>query len=591
MKRLLSLVLVLMLMLSALPALAGYVPEEVIGKAVPDFTFTDTDGVKVTLSELLKEREVVVVSLFATWCGPCKNEFPMMKQIMEKYPDQLEVLAVSAYDGDTMEKLAKFKETLDLPFHFGRDEEAGLRNFVEMSYYPTNLFIDRFGNVGFCSDIPFPAAELFERTVQAFMGDDYTQTVTLSDIPQPEMNVERPDSETLSAALNAVGADLTFESSTEEGVFPFVPRMENGRNLVYASNMGIPNTISAFKTHVTAEDGDALSFQVNSHAVLNAGVLTVSVDDVTVKKINGSHSWKEYTIPLTAGEHDVVFSYAQYIDAGDNDFMSIDAVCQTGKRFPFGSFSATLLNENQRDTMILSEGHATGVTAVLVQDPIMHFALSVDSNTDPDAAFFYYSSTREGVALSQLPCEYGTYFYECPAPKPGEIAMIQYCQSISDPDVEEERIYYASDEAGIQAYVDEYTDQGIEGLSWAYVDELPADAMLDEEADEDDEAGEEEPEAEVEIKPEAESETEATYTVTVLDQNGDPVPGAAVGFCLESGCVPVDCDENGVATYKAAPNNYHIKVIDAPEEYDYPDDTDIYTDTASGSYTLYITKD
>ena len=85
-------------------------------------------------------------------------------------------------------------------------------------------------------------------------------------------------------------------------------------------------------------------------------------------------------------------------------------------------------------------------------------------------------------------------------------------------------------------------------------------------------------------------EDKPSYAVTVLDQNGDPVPGASVGFCLDTGCVPVESDENGVATYNGAPNRYHIQVVDAPDGYDYPDDTDAYIGPESGEATLTITK-
>lgn len=81
------------------------------------------------------------------------------------------------------------------------------------------------------------------------------------------------------------------------------------------------------------------------------------------------------------------------------------------------------------------------------------------------------------------------------------------------------------------------------------------------------------------------------YSVTVSDQNGDPVPEAAVGFCLDTGCVPVETDENGVAAFTGAPGRYHIQVVDAPDGYDYPDDTDIYIGPESGAVTLTITKE
>ena len=50
-------------------------------------------------------------------------------------------------------------------------------------------------------------------------------------------------------------------------------------------------------------------------------------------------------------------------------------------------------------------------------------------------------------------------------------------------------------------------------------------------------------------------------------------------------------DENGVAVFSGAPARYHIQVVDAPDEYDYPDDTDFYLGPESGEMTLVITKE
>ena len=83
----------------------------------------------------------------------------------------------------------------------------------------------------------------------------------------------------------------------------------------------------------------------------------------------------------------------------------------------------------------------------------------------------------------------------------------------------------------------------------------------------------------------------ATYTIYVVDQNGDPVPDCSIGMCVDTGCMPIEANEDGVAVYTGAPQKYHLKVIDAPDGYDYPDDTDIFVGPESGSQTLTITKE
>ena len=77
----------------------------------------------------------------------------------------------------------------------------------------------------------------------------------------------------------------------------------------------------------------------------------------------------------------------------------------------------------------------------------------------------------------------------------------------------------------------------------------------------------------------------------MVDQNGVPVVEAAVGFCLDTGCIPVDTDENGLAVYTGAPASYHIQVVDAPDGYDWPDDTEVYIGPGSGEATLTVTKE
>ena len=61
----------------------------------PDFALPLTDGSEAKLSELLQDKEVVVLNIFASWCGPCEREFPEIEKVYRKYKDKMEVVAVS----------------------------------------------------------------------------------------------------------------------------------------------------------------------------------------------------------------------------------------------------------------------------------------------------------------------------------------------------------------------------------------------------------------------------------------------------------------------------------------------------------------
>jgi len=61
---------------------------------LPGLEFRDLQQNKLDLGELLKNK-VVIINFWATWCEPCAEEFPSMVKLLERYGDNLVVLAVS----------------------------------------------------------------------------------------------------------------------------------------------------------------------------------------------------------------------------------------------------------------------------------------------------------------------------------------------------------------------------------------------------------------------------------------------------------------------------------------------------------------
>lgn len=57
-----------------------------------------------------------------------------------------------------------------------------------------------------------------------------------------------------------------------------------------------------------------------------------------------------------------------------------------------------------------------------------------------------------------------------------------------------------------------------------------------------------------------------TYTVTVLDADGNPVSGAMVQICKET-CIPTVTDANGVATWTVAEDEYKVSFAIQPTGY------------------------
>ncbi len=66
-------------------------PQE--GKLAPDFEISDFDGTRQRLSDF--RGQVVYVSFWASWCGPCKRELPDIEKLQASHPDDLVVIAVN----------------------------------------------------------------------------------------------------------------------------------------------------------------------------------------------------------------------------------------------------------------------------------------------------------------------------------------------------------------------------------------------------------------------------------------------------------------------------------------------------------------
>lgn len=462
-------------------------PEDILGMAFPDFTFTDTEGKTAVLSQVLKEKEVVFISLFASWCGPCSQEFPEMEKIYQKYQDKMAFFALSAFSGDTMETMRNYRETMNLSFRFGLEAGTGILDFVSIDGYPTNILIDRFGNVGYAKSMSIPDEHAFERLVASFMGEKYTATAPLPEVPDPVMDVAYPDEKALSDAVNAEGSTLVFASDPEGKNFPFLPETREGKTAAVASGRQL-GTVTSMHTAFTAEEGDVLTFCIGAAYQSVCQGLTVRVDGENVRKLCGSYDWKTILIPLTAGKHEVVFENNILGPASEEEWLAVGQVrLLTGEEakaalenapvYPRAEESSLeIVNPGVRKAVILYQGSPIEVVEV-VEDDRIRAAITITEEADPELALTTVS-TEDGMHhIADLPYEEGAYRVEYDAPAKG-YAYVLFGEDPLDPDREVLSRMCVKGEENIQSILDEYLTQlgenGADDLTWMYLDELLA---------------------------------------------------------------------------------------------------------------------
>lgn len=95
------------------------------------------------------------------------------------------------------------------------------------------------------------------------------------------------------------------------------------------------------------------------------------------------------------------------------------------------------------------------------------------------------------------------------------------------------------------------------------------------------------PAVEAPVVTEAPAEEEGGYTVTVLDDSGNPIAGAMVQLCKDA-CVPAVTDAEGVAKFNLPEDSYKVSFLMLPEGYAYMDEVQEFY-FADGSMEMTIT--
>jgi len=122
---------------------ADLVADLAIGRPMPELTSEDLEGKTVKLSDL--KGKVVVIDIWATWCGPCRAMIPHEREMVERFKDKPFAL-VSVSADEEKKTLTDFLAREKMPWtHWWSGPEGKLMDTLNIQHFPTIFVLDAEG--------------------------------------------------------------------------------------------------------------------------------------------------------------------------------------------------------------------------------------------------------------------------------------------------------------------------------------------------------------------------------------------------------------------------------------------------------------
>lgn len=524
------------------------------GDRIADFTVTTYDGHTIQLSEILAEKKLVLINIWATWCGPCRMEFPFMEEAYQKFGDDVEIIALSGDPSDTNEMIGELAAELGLTFPMGQDS-VGLTAQFGVSAFPTTIVVDRFGTICLIEAGAQTSAEGFENLFEFFAGDWYTEPVVLDGFPDGKPAAERLPAEELSAALSGEKETLRVENDPNVFLWPMAVTEQDGRSVLTATNSGVDSSEASACLTVKAKAGEVLAFDFRVSCEKGFDYLRLYVDGKVVKRFTGEKDWASYAYAFeTDGEHRVKLVYHKdYTGEGGADTVWLDNVrllsgnaastaLEGNPAYPFGGENTIRpVNEGARKIAIndpngvLLSFFGQDYDAYIIHDVEARFAVTLAEGVDPDAAICYNNQFLVHTMADSLTAEGYVFSYtvDSMATTGGSGSYLAFL-----PDAEVQEMYPVlifADEENATAFIQTNT-----GGTWEYADDEGTSTNFG---------------------------GDVEYTLKFVDQHGNAVQGVVAKVCNAESCVMAVSDEDGLCRLTLAPYAYEVQILKIPEGY------------------------
>jgi cytochrome c biogenesis protein CcmG, thiol:disulfide interchange protein DsbE len=115
------------------------------------------------------EGHPVVVNKWASWCAPCRAEFPFFQSQAEKHAGEVAFLGVDSSDNDA--DALSFLEEFPVPYPSYTDPELEVADvFNGVAAFPTTAFYDEKGELVYLKQGGYASEELLAEDIERYAG-------------------------------------------------------------------------------------------------------------------------------------------------------------------------------------------------------------------------------------------------------------------------------------------------------------------------------------------------------------------------------------------------------------------------------------
>ena len=115
-----------------------------VGVVAPDFASKSDSGRNVRLSEL--RGQVVLINFWASWCGPCRQEMPLLESIYRKY-HKLGFTLIGVNVEPDSKAADEWLKATPVSFPILYDKESRVSKLYDVAGMPSTVIIDRSGKL------------------------------------------------------------------------------------------------------------------------------------------------------------------------------------------------------------------------------------------------------------------------------------------------------------------------------------------------------------------------------------------------------------------------------------------------------------